>query len=81
MRKILVLALVAFAAAGPAMSKEMKGVVSEIDAEAHTVMLEGNDEELKIVDSVDASDIEVGDEVSLMTDDSTGEVTDIYIAE
>jgi DNA-binding MurR/RpiR family transcriptional regulator len=63
-------------AATSAYAAEMQGVVAEIDHAARTVVLEDG-ASLMIAESADHGSIMVGDMVSLVTDDATGEVTEI----
>ena len=80
MRKVLITLAATLVATASAYAANLQGVVTEIDHDARTVALDGG-ESMKVIETADESSIEVGDNVTVVTDDATGEVTEIMVAE
>jgi len=80
MRKALIALAASLVATAPLHAAEMKAVVVSVDYEGNTIVLT-NGETMTIAEGVDFSSIESGDSVAIITDDNTGEITQIEIPE
>lgn len=80
MRKALIAIAATLVATASVYAAEMQATVQEIQADTSTIVLDDGSE-LTVADGVDYSSIEAGDNVTIITDDATGEVTEIMAAE
>lgn len=80
MRKALIAMVATLAATASVFAAEMQTGVESIDFDARAIVL-SNGETLTVAEGVDFSSIEAGDIVNIITDDATGEITEIMIAE
>lgn len=80
MRKALIALAATLVATASLHAAEMKAIVDSVDYEGNTIVLT-NGETMTIAEGVDFSSIESGDPVAIITDDNTGEITQIEIPE
>lgn len=80
MGKVLIALALALAAVTSVHAEEFQAVVETVDMDAHAVTFDDG-ETLIVTDGVDISSLEEGDAVNVIVDDSTGEITEIAIAE
>ncbi|MCI5074308.1 hypothetical protein [Oricola sp.] len=80
MRKALIALAAALAAVVSVHAEEFQAVVEAVDFDAQAVTFDDG-ETLIVSEGVDYSSIAEGDTVNVITDDSTGEITEIMIAE
>ena len=80
MRKVLIALAATLVASASLQAAEMKAVVESVDYEGNTIVLT-NGKTMTIAEGVDFSSIESGDQVAIITDDNTGEITQIEIPE
>lgn len=80
MRKALIAIAATLVATTSVFAAEMQATVSEIQADTHTIVLDDGTS-LVVADGVDYSSIEAGDNVTIITDDASGQITEIMAAE
>lgn len=80
MKKLLIALGASLMALTSVYAAEMQAVVTEVNTDASTVMLEDGSE-LTAAEGVDLSAIEAGATVNIMVDDSTGMIVEITVAE
>jgi len=80
MRKALIAIAATLVATTSVFAAEMQATVSEIQADTHTIVLDDGTS-LVVADGVDYSSIEAGDNVTIVTDDASGQITEIMAAE
>lgn len=80
MRKALIALAATLVAVASVHAAEFQSTVEAVDLEARAITFD-NGEVLVAVESADISAIESGDVVNVVTDDATGEITQIKIAE
>ena len=80
MRKLLIAFAATLVATVSVFAAQLQGVVAEVDAENRTVTLDDGNT-LAVADGVDISSIAPGDTVNVVTDDASGEITEVMIAE
>ena len=80
MRKLLIAFAATLVATASVFAAEMQAEVAEVRADSATVVLTDGTE-LTVAEGVDFSSIEAGDTVNIITDDASGQVTEIMIAE
>lgn len=80
MRKALIAIAATLVAATSVYAAEMQATVAEVQTDASTIVLDDGTA-LTVAEGVDYSSIEAGDNVSIVTDDATGEITEIMAAE
>ncbi|GAB4355516.1 MAG: hypothetical protein Kow0026_14730 [Oricola sp.] len=80
MRKALIAIAATLVATTSVFAAEMQATVSDVQADTNTIVLEDGTE-LTVAEGVDYSSIEAGDKVNIVTDDATGEITEITAAE
>ena len=80
MRKALIALAATLVATASLQAAEMKVVVESVDYEGNTIVFT-NGETKTIAEGVDFTSIETGDSVTILTDDSSGEITQIETTE
>ena len=80
MRKLLIAFAATLVATVSVFAAQFQGVVAEVDDENRTVTLDDGST-VPVADGVDISSIAPGDTVDIITDDASGEITEIAIAE
>ena len=80
MRKLLIAFAASLVATLSVFAAELQGVVAEVDAENRTVTLDDGST-MPVAEGVDISSIAPGDTVNIITDDASGEITEVMIAE
>lgn len=80
MRKALIAIAATLVATTAAYAAEIQGTVTEVNAETNTIVLDDGTS-LTVAEGVDYSSIESGDNVNIITDDASGEITEIMAAE
>lgn len=80
MRKLLIAFAATLVATVSVFAAQFQGVVAEVDDENRTVTLDDGST-VPVADGVDISSVEPGDTVDIITDDASGEITEIAIAE
>ncbi|MAZ18132.1 hypothetical protein [Oricola sp.] len=80
MRKALIALAATLVATASLQAAEMKMVVESVDYEGNTIVFT-NGETMTIAEGVDFTSIDTGDNVTIITDDRTGEITQIEIPE
>ncbi|WP_193176446.1 DUF1344 domain-containing protein [Oricola nitratireducens] len=80
MRKLLIAFAAIFVATVSVFAAQFQGVVAEVDDENRTVTLDDGST-VPVADGVDISSIAPGDTVDIITDDASGEITEVMIAE
>lgn len=80
MKKLLIAMGASLIALTSVYAAEMQAVITDINTDASTVMLEDGSE-LTAAEGVDLSGVEVGDTVNVVVDDATGMIVEIVLAE
>ena len=80
MRKLLIAFAATLVATVSVFAAELQGVVAEVDNENRTVTLDDG-ATMPVAEGVDISSIAPGDTVNIITDDASGEITEVMIAE
>jgi opacity protein-like surface antigen len=80
MKKFLVAMSATLVAISTAYAAEMEGVVQSVDMDTMMIMMEDGTS-VKAAEGVDISGVEAGDKVMVMTDDGSGEATEVMVSE